>query len=253
MALVDFYQLAVLYKLRHADAGFLSLRSDSLSGSVTIPPLTPLPSVEPDQVHSPLPPSMQHEFKTPERKRDASRPVPDITPLSRGSSVRQRQEGDTDRVDKYNRGDYEDYVREDLKSRVFVDFEVFMKRVLHVPDDWRIRWGPAIEVVKTNTEFASHHKEYCERCDDSLAPERKFYKPLRNTANAVLTALTLSKLDGFSSALSRQRPEKASRRGYEQSGPLSRPGRPPRGLPPLQNGKPPLGEPSPCPRSQTVR
>ncbi|KAF9641844.1 hypothetical protein BDM02DRAFT_3273673, partial [Thelephora ganbajun] len=127
MALVDFYQLAVLYKLRRPDSGFLPIRSRPLPMSATIPPPSPSPSVDPDQVHLSPSPSMQTEFKTPERKRGAGHPVPDITPLSLGSSIRQRQEGDTDRVEGYKRDDYDDYIREDLKSRVFVDLEVFMK------------------------------------------------------------------------------------------------------------------------------
>jgi hypothetical protein len=120
------------------------------------------------------------------------------TPLSQGSSIRQRQEGDTDRVDKYDREDYDDYVREDLGCRVFVDFEVFMKSVLHVPDDWRIRWGPAIEAVKADVEFAQHHKEYCECCENGALDEELFYKPLTETANAVGTALANFTFEGIS-------------------------------------------------------
>src|SRR6266478_2143479 len=117
MALVDFYQLAVLYKLRRPDAGFLPIHSHSFSMSDTSSsPSPPPPSspVELDHVHPPLPPT-QPGPKTPERKPGAARSLqPEgVTPLSRGSSIRQRQEGDTDRGDKYTRGDYEPYIRED--------------------------------------------------------------------------------------------------------------------------------------------
>ena len=123
MALVDFYQLAVLYKLGRADPGFPSIRSRHPCMPVTPLPPSPSPSVEPDEVHPPLSPLHP---KTPERNGNTTRPVPGITPQSRGLSVRQRQEGDTDRVDNYNRDDYEEYIREDLKNRVFVDFKVFI-------------------------------------------------------------------------------------------------------------------------------
>ena len=116
--------------------------------------------------------------------------MPDITPLSRGSSMFQRQEGDTDRVDGYTRGDYDEYIREDLQSRVFVDFEVFMKYVLHVPDDWRTRWKEAIKAVKESSKFKDHLKKYSRHCNDSSASEASLYNPLKDSANAVLEVLS---------------------------------------------------------------
>jgi len=199
MALVDFYQLSVLYKLRRPNADFTPVRSHCLPMSASTPPPSPSPPVEPDQVHPSLPPSVLPEFKTPERRCSGSRPMPNITPLSRGSSMCQKQEGDTDRIEGYGREDYEEYIREDLQSRIFVDFEVFMKSVLHAPDDWRTRWGPTIEAVKTDKTFKKHHKKYIECCARSGSPEKTFYGPLMNTANAVLNVLSGSGLDGISS------------------------------------------------------
>jgi hypothetical protein len=196
MALVDLYALVALYKLRHVDAGYLSTASHPPMSS-TPPPRSLSPSVEPDEARL-SPPPVRPEFKTPERKPGTSRPVPDITPLSLGSSMRQKQEGDTDRVEKFNRADYDDYIREDLNSRVFVDFEVFMKHVLHVPDNWKTEWGPAIEAVKADPDFKNHHKEYCERCNEFGSHEESFYAPLMNTANAALDVLSRSTFDGIS-------------------------------------------------------
>jgi len=48
---------------------------------------------------------------------------------------------------------YDDCIHEDLTSRVFVDFEVFIKRFLHAPDDWKTLWGPAIDAVKVDSAF----------------------------------------------------------------------------------------------------
>ena len=172
MALLDLYQLAVLYNLRHCDAEFPSQHSH--------PPMSTNP-----RAHSSLPLSTLPVPTTP-RHRRVPATVVGLTPLSLGSSIRKRQEGDTDRVDKYDREDYEDYIREDLSCRVFVDFEVFMKRVLHVPDDWETRWGPAIDAVKASTRFNKHHKDYCELCEESGTLEKNFYPALMETANAVL-------------------------------------------------------------------
>jgi hypothetical protein len=190
MALVDFYQLIALYNLRRADAGFLSTHSHPPPMATTPPPLSPSPSVEPDEARSSPPPSVQPTPKTPEQKRGSVNPALGITPQSLGTAVRQRQEGDTDRVDKYNRGDYDDYVREDLKSRVFVDFDVLLKSVLHAPDDWKTRWGPTIEAVKADQEFAKLHEKYCKNCENGDLKEDRFYKPLEETTNAILAVLT---------------------------------------------------------------
>ena len=110
-----------------------------------------------------------------------------------------KQEGDTDRIDKYDCADYDGYIREDLTSRVFVDFEVFMKRVLHVPDDWGSRWKSAIDAVKTDAEFNKHHQEYCKLCNTPGIVENVLYQPLMNTANAVLGVLSKFDFDGIPS------------------------------------------------------
>jgi len=185
MALVDFYQLAAIHKLSRADPGFPSIRSHGLYMSGAPPPRSPLPSVEPDEA-CPSPPSMQTQPKTPERKPGVARSVPDSAPLSCGSSILQGQEDDTDRVEGYGRDDYEEHVHEDLKSRVFIDFEVFMQSVLHVPKDWGTEWKSVMEAVGADPEFQKHHKEYFECCDGPAMREELLYKPLAKMANVVL-------------------------------------------------------------------
>ena len=65
-----------------------------------------------------------------------------------------------------------------------------MKSVLHVPDNWRSTWGPAIEAVKEDPDFNNHHDKYCGKCNDSEALEDSFYSPLMETANAALGVLS---------------------------------------------------------------
>ena len=137
----------------------------------------------------------------PERKHGPVRPVPNITPLSHGASVRQRQEGDTDRVDRYSRNNYEDYVREDLKSRVFVDFGVFMEYVLHIPHNRETRWKPAIEAIEADPQFKQHREDYCNLRNNLGLPESAFYQPLVKTANAALCVVSRYKFDGISSGV----------------------------------------------------
>ena len=178
MALLDFYQLAVLHNLRRRDADFLSKHS--------YPPM-PASSTK----HKSVPFNEFVRPKTPPHRPDpATVQALLMTPNSCGSSVRRKQEGDTDRADKYDRGDYEEYIREDLSCRVFVDFEVFMKRVLHVPDDWRTQWGRDIEAVKGSTTFDRHRKRYSRLCDEGATQEKEFYPELVKMANAVLDVVS---------------------------------------------------------------
>ena len=189
MALVDFCRLVDLYKLRRADACFLPIPSSPLPMSTT----PPHPLAEPNQ-----PPP-----ETPKRSRSAARSVPKNTPSNRGSAARMKQEGDTDRVEGYKRSDYDDYIREDLNNRVFVDFEVFLKSVLHVPHDWKTLWGPMIEAVKADEKFIGHHEKYCDLCGKRGTVEKSFYGPLMETANAVIDILSQNEFGGSSGSLQR--------------------------------------------------
>ena len=193
MALLDFYQLAVVYNLCRHDAEFLSEHSYP-----PMPPEAPSRSTKSKpKFYTPFPLPFTVS-KTPPPRCSTST-VMCTTPISHGSSIRQRQEGDTDRVGKYDCADYEDYIREDLGSRVFVDFEVFMKRVLHVPEDWKTKWRPAIDAVKADAKFNQHHKKYCDLCEKTGTLEEHFYPDLTATANAVLGVLSESNFEGIPS------------------------------------------------------
>ena len=102
----------------------------------------------------------------------------------------QSYEGDTGWAEEFDWEDYGDCIREDLRSRVFVDSEVFMKHVLHVPDNWRTAWESAIEAVKADLDFKRHHEEYCSHCDRFGSQEMTFYGPLMDAANAVLEVVS---------------------------------------------------------------
>ena len=195
MALFDLYQLAVLYNLRRSDAEFLPNHSHRPPMSSATPSCSsPTKSRNCSSLPLPIPPTLP---KTP-KKRDPTT-VTGLTPNARGSCVKQRQDGDTDRVDKYAREDYDGYVREDLSCRVFVDYGVFMEYVLHVPKDWRIKWKPALDAVKADANFKEYHQEYCGLCSQSGTLESAFYPPLADTANAVLDVVSRSNFDDIPS------------------------------------------------------
>ena len=157
-------------------------------------------------------------FKTPESKRGASCPTPDATPLSHRSSACPRQESDTDQEEEYDSAYYE-VAREDLRSRVFVDFEVFMKRVLDVPDDWKTRWGPAIEAVKADLEFKIYHEEHRRHCGKPESQKASFYEPLMNTVKAVLDVLSRSTFNRISFEIPQSHPVNDAKKPVEKGDP----------------------------------
>ena len=186
MALVDFYQLAVLHKLSRRDAGTLSNRSHPPPMSTT-PSSSRLPAVRPDQTGSSLTPSTQFVLKTPERKGNATLPVPDPTPISLGTSILQKMSPDTDQTPKRDSTKYEQYIAQDFEHhRVFVDIDVFMKHVLHVPENWKELWGRTIRRIKRDRVFSTAHWDYSRQCGTRGVQEWRFYKPLVDMGNATL-------------------------------------------------------------------
>ena len=120
------------------------------------------------------------------------------SPLSGGPSVQHEEVGDANQFNVYNHEDYEGCIRLDLDSRVFVDFEVFLKNVFHVPYDWRTKWGPAIDAVKTDGEFSEHHAKYRELCEGRDMPEVDSFPLLMKMVNATLDVLYRSVFEGIS-------------------------------------------------------
>ena len=182
MALLDLRRLVSIYNLHHHDAQFQSERSDPVMPTPN-PPRTadrpPLPQV-PDHA---APKTLQSEYTRPQSS----------TPTSSGTSASYTQESDIDQFDGYNFEEYDEHIRADLGHRVFVDFEVFLKRVLHVPENWREKWGQAIEAVKANKEFNDYHKKYRDLCNKKGGHDAAFYDPLTQMVNSVLEAVTSSR------------------------------------------------------------
>ena len=182
MALVNFHQLALLHDLDPCDAGILSDPPRSLPM-----PATPLRSST-NRPREYLPPGP--EVPSTSRTKRTLPSALSSTPPARGPAIRQGQEGGTNGFDACNRADYEEYIREDLNSRVFVDFEVFLKTVLHVPEDWETKWKPAIDVVKADSKFKENHETYCKLCEKHGTPGEDFYPSLMGMANAALNVLS---------------------------------------------------------------
>jgi len=187
MALVDFYQLAVLYNLSRGDVGVPSNHSRPPPMPTTTSSRSRPSAAESGQTHLPLPSTTKFELKTPERKPNATRPVADPTPIALGTSILQKLQLDTDEDQTYDINKYEQFITQDFdRHRVFVDIDVFMKHVLHVPDNWRALWGRTIRGIKRNGAFSTAHWDYHRQCAIWGVKESNFYQPLVAMGNAIL-------------------------------------------------------------------
>jgi len=126
------------------------------------------------------------------RKRDATRSVLNPTPMSREASILHKSSHATEQPPEY---DDEDILREFEYHRVFVDIDVFMKHVLHVPENWRELWGRTIMRIKRDETFLISCWDYRRECEIQGAEGSRFYGPLVDIANAVLDFLTKDSLD----------------------------------------------------------
>ena len=186
MALVDFYQLAVLHNLSRDDVGVLSNHSHLPMPTAT-PSSSCSPAVRPGQTHPSPFSATQPAPKTPEREYKPAHSVPNLTPAALESPILQKLQSGTDGHKTYDTGKYEQRITQDFeRHRVFVDIDVFMKHVLHVPEDWKTLWARSIRQVRHSMAFLTAHWDYSRQCRTSGAEEHRFNKPLVNMGNAIL-------------------------------------------------------------------
>lgn len=103
---------------------------------------------------------------------------------------------------------YRGYISRALRThRVFVDIEVFMKRVLHVPDNWRQLWGDTIRGIKLDTAFSAAQWEYTHP-----APRTTPHKPLVDMGNTILR-ISRTSSDNLASSQTRQGPPRKGQSG----------------------------------------
>ncbi|KAF9642206.1 hypothetical protein BDM02DRAFT_3193691, partial [Thelephora ganbajun] len=153
----------------------------------TTPSNSRLRAVNPEQTGSSPISSMQFMPKTPERKHDPIHPVLGSTPLAVGTSIMQKLQPDANKPQKYDSAKYEQYIVQDFeRHRVFVDIDIFMKHVLHIPENWKELWGRTIRRIKRDGVFSTAHWDYSRQCGTRGVQEWRFYKPLVDMGNAIL-------------------------------------------------------------------
>ena len=126
------------------------------------------------------------------RKCDTTQSAPNPTPMSRGASIIYKPRHAAEQPPKYD----DAYILGDFDHRrVFVDIDVFMEHVLHVPENWRELWGRTITRIKRDETFSISYRNYRRECGIRGPEESRFYKPLVNMANTILDFLTEDSLD----------------------------------------------------------
>jgi hypothetical protein len=112
-----------------------------------------------------------------------------MTPLAIGTPIMFNTRHDSNTTRTYSSETCEQYLIQDLQHhRVFVDMEIFMKHVLHVPDNWREVWGPTIERIKRTDAFSNAHHAFTTCCNTKGSREEGLYSPLVAVSNAILDA-----------------------------------------------------------------
>ncbi|KAK0476419.1 hypothetical protein IW261DRAFT_1367795 [Armillaria novae-zelandiae] len=93
---------------------------------------------------------------------------------------------------KYDRKDYDNFIREDLATRVFIPSDDFLRVILHLPGDWRE--DPSItsliEKVKNDEQWKELWADYVTQCGQK--DEKLLYRPHSSLCNR---ALNLIKID----------------------------------------------------------
>ncbi|KAK0475749.1 hypothetical protein IW261DRAFT_1492684 [Armillaria novae-zelandiae] len=142
----------------------------------------------------PLSPSPQPDGAEPPRPRtpppnDATKPASWIigqTPYSRGTNSLQIVELSE------KMGHVDEYLQEDLRHRVFMHFDTFLRTIFLLPKAWRKEYKSAIDHVLADEEFGQLLDVYLKKADIlSVAHDRekRLYRPYAKMQNRAIDVL----------------------------------------------------------------
>ncbi|KAK0451398.1 uncharacterized protein EV420DRAFT_1766427 [Desarmillaria tabescens] len=150
---------------------------------------------EPQKNHvDPLPPSPPHldavnAPRTPSPSSDNTRPsswITGRTPYSRGTtSLNVCNPGK-------KVGPVDPYLKEDLRHRLFIDFDTFLQTILLLPADWRTSFKSAIDHVLADKEFNGLLNEYLKKVNVAVVDhdrEKRLYRPHAKMCNRAVNVL----------------------------------------------------------------
>ncbi|KAK0498099.1 hypothetical protein EDD18DRAFT_77615 [Armillaria luteobubalina] len=111
------------------------------------------------------------------------------TPYAHGSASHsvvelQTQDGQNHKIDEDDA-----YLKDDLRHRIFVEFDTFLVNILHLPDDWRNSLESDITAVQNDEEYRTFFQAYLQLCDKvgtGIEKERELYRPHADLCNHVI-------------------------------------------------------------------
>ncbi|KAK0479935.1 hypothetical protein EDD18DRAFT_1206378 [Armillaria luteobubalina] len=114
------------------------------------------------------------------------------TPYAHGSASHsvaklQTQDGPNHKMDEADA-----YLKDDLWHRIFIEFDTFLVKILHLPADWRVSLKSDIAAVQVDEKYRSYFRDYLDLCNNvgtGIDRERKLYRPHADLCNRVIDVL----------------------------------------------------------------
>ncbi|KAG7444813.1 uncharacterized protein BT62DRAFT_1007838 [Guyanagaster necrorhizus] len=108
---------------------------------------------------------------------------------------------------KYERKDYDNFIREDLELRVFIPSDDFLHVILHLPQDWRqdSTISALINKVKVDEQWKALWNDYKAEC--RMKDKTNLYHPHNSLCNRVLALIKDDSCSGPNIGFYRQDPQ----------------------------------------------
>ncbi|KAK0209362.1 hypothetical protein IW262DRAFT_1529108 [Armillaria fumosa] len=84
------------------------------------------------------------------------------------------------------------YLKDDLWHWIFIEFETFLVKVLHLPDNWHDSLESDITAIQKDEEYGTYFQAYLQLCDvvgTGIEKERELYHPHAKLCNRVIDVL----------------------------------------------------------------
>ncbi|KAK0191583.1 hypothetical protein F5146DRAFT_1121769 [Armillaria mellea] len=114
------------------------------------------------------------------------------TPYVRGSASHSVVELQTQDDQNHKFDEADAFLKDDLRHRIFIKFETFLVKVLHLPTDWRVSLKSEIATVQKDETFRTLFLDYLRLCDvvgTGIEKERELYRSHVDLCNHVIDAL----------------------------------------------------------------
>ncbi|KAG7446129.1 uncharacterized protein BT62DRAFT_1076518 [Guyanagaster necrorhizus] len=126
-----------------------------------------------------------------QQRKAKARPRPQLqnTPYGHGTASHSVIELQTVDGHDHNVTEMDAYLREDLRRRIFIEFETFLVKILHLPDDWRVSFKSVIDAVQDDPDFKGllwGYLNLCNKVGTGYEKERRLYCPHADLCNRVI-------------------------------------------------------------------